>query len=351
MSDLSPEDEVALIAATVEPEVAAAVRAIVEEVAEPSGGSSSCSESADTVANEDARGLGVNGTKAKPAKNGAAAKKQSARRPLTPPEAADEEPCCVCKRPGTEMVCRHKDYPSCGKRFHVGCLDPAPPPELVGGDWLCPDCEEDACADCGGAGELLLCDDCPLAWHLHCLMPPLEAVRRRPPPPPRRRPRRPGPTARAPFCTTPRPRRARCRAASGRARRAAAPSSNPSCSVRTSSSSRARNPLASCRRGGGAVGGAAAGWREGAGRRAGRAAASRGVGGGEHPGHQQQAPAERRRAHERIGETERAGHRGGAGGPLVRIVCVCIPRAGPRGGLIAPPPPARDPSDGARFAR
>ena len=85
MSDLSPEDEVALIAATVEPEVAAAVRAMVEEVAEPSGGSSSCSESADTVANEDARGLGVNGTKAKPAKNGAAAKKQSARRPLTPP--------------------------------------------------------------------------------------------------------------------------------------------------------------------------------------------------------------------------------------------------------------------------
>ena len=198
MSDLSPEDEVALIAATVEPEVAAAVRAMVEEVAEPSGGSSSCSESAETVANEDARGLGVNGTKAKPAKNGAAAKKQSARRPLTPPEAADEEPCCVCKRPGTEMVCRHKDYPSCGKRFHVGCLDPAPPPELVGGDWLCPDCEEDACADCGGAGELLLCDDCPLAWHLHCLMPPLEAVRRRPPPPPRRRARRPVPATTAP---------------------------------------------------------------------------------------------------------------------------------------------------------
>ena len=104
----------------------------------------------------------------------------------------------MCKRPGTEMVCRHKDYPSCGKRFHVGCLDPAPPPELVGGDWLCPDCEEDACADCGGAGELLLCDDCPLAWHLHCLMPPLEAVRRRPPPPPRRRARRPVPASTAP---------------------------------------------------------------------------------------------------------------------------------------------------------
>ena len=252
MSDLSPEDEVALIAATVEPEVAAAVRAMVEEVAEPSGGSSSCSESADTVANEDARGLGVNGTKAKPAKNGAAAKKQSARRPLTPPEAADEEPCCVCKRPGTEMVCRHKDYPSCGKRFHVGCLDPAPPPELVGGDWLCPDCEEDACADCGGAGELLLCDDCPLAWHLHCLMPPLEAVRRRPPPPPRRRPAAPSRRPPRPVLhDTPRPRRARCRAASGRARRAAAPSSNPSSSAHTSSSSRARNPLASCRRGGG----------------------------------------------------------------------------------------------------
>lgn len=67
---------------------------------------------------------------------------------------------------------------------------------------------------------------------------------------PPRPPPRPG-EHRAPFCTTPRPRRARCRAASGRARRAAAPSSNPSCSAHTSSRSRARNPLASCRRGGG----------------------------------------------------------------------------------------------------
>lgn len=42
--------------------------------------------------------------------------------------------------------------------------------------WLCPDCDEDACAVCGGAGELLLCDDCPRAWHLHCSVPVLDAV-------------------------------------------------------------------------------------------------------------------------------------------------------------------------------
>ena len=32
------------------------------------------------------------------------------------------------------------------------------------------------CAVCGGAGELLLCDDCPRAWHLHCSVPVLDAV-------------------------------------------------------------------------------------------------------------------------------------------------------------------------------
>jgi hypothetical protein len=42
--------------------------------------------------------------------------------------------------------------------------------------WLCPDCDADACAVCGGAGELLLCDDCPRAWHLHCSVPVLDAV-------------------------------------------------------------------------------------------------------------------------------------------------------------------------------
>ena len=143
--------------------------------------------------------------------------------------------------------------------------------------------------------------------------PPPAAPTAPPPPPPR-----PG-DHRAPFCTTPRPRRARCRAASGRARRAAAPSSNPSCSARTSSSSRARNPLASCRRGGAAPPGApppggAKGRAGGAGgqgeqrrREAWGAANIRGISSWHPP---------RGGVRTNVSGRERAGHRGGAGGPL-----------------------------------
>ena len=36
--------------------------------------------------------------------------------------------------------------------------------------------DEDVCAECGEAGELLMCDSCPLVYHLSCLDPPLSAV-------------------------------------------------------------------------------------------------------------------------------------------------------------------------------
>ena len=43
------------------------------------------------------------------------------------------------------------------------------------------DLEEDGnhdhfCKECGEGGDLLLCDFCPKAYHMHCLNPPLKAV-------------------------------------------------------------------------------------------------------------------------------------------------------------------------------
>ncbi len=35
---------------------------------------------------------------------------------------------------------------------------------------------DDSCARCGHGGELLMCDACPLVFHLPCLEPPLYAV-------------------------------------------------------------------------------------------------------------------------------------------------------------------------------
>ena len=36
--------------------------------------------------------------------------------------------------------------------------------------------DEDVCAECGDVGELLMCDSCPLVYHLGCLDPPLSKV-------------------------------------------------------------------------------------------------------------------------------------------------------------------------------
>ena len=37
-----------------------------------------------------------------------------------------------------------------------------------------PDFHQEICEVCEEGGELLLCDTCSLAFHLHCLSPPLE---------------------------------------------------------------------------------------------------------------------------------------------------------------------------------
>ena len=42
--------------------------------------------------------------------------------------------------------------PECAKPFHRACLDPPPQPSAEK-TWLCPDCDDDACAVCGGAGD------------------------------------------------------------------------------------------------------------------------------------------------------------------------------------------------------
>mmetsp|Transcript_26250 Transcript_26250/g.62168 ORF Transcript_26250/g.62168 Transcript_26250/m.62168 type:complete len:107 (-) Transcript_26250:261-581(-) len=70
------------------------------------------------------------------------------------------------------LVCASAE---CAKPFHRVCLDP-PPEAATEKTWLCPDCDDDACTVCGGAGDLVLCDDCPRAWHLHCSVPVLDAV-------------------------------------------------------------------------------------------------------------------------------------------------------------------------------
>ena len=80
--------------------------------------------------------------------------------------------CAVCGGEATDLAC--STGAACGKRFHRQCLDPPPDPDVQG--WMCPDCDADTCVVCGGAGELLLCDQCPRAWHTHCSQPPLDAV-------------------------------------------------------------------------------------------------------------------------------------------------------------------------------
>ena len=69
----------------------------------------------------------------------------------------------------------------CPKAFHTQCLQPAllAVPE---GEWLCPTCDTgENCEVCGVStwiegNELLLCDGCPKGWHAKCLRPPLDAV-------------------------------------------------------------------------------------------------------------------------------------------------------------------------------
>lgn len=54
------------------------------------------------------------------------------------------------------------------REIQLSCLLPARFHETY------PDFHQEICEACEEGGELLLCDTCSLAFHLHCLSPPLE---------------------------------------------------------------------------------------------------------------------------------------------------------------------------------
>ncbi|KAG9509945.1 Chromodomain-helicase-DNA-binding protein 3, partial [Fragariocoptes setiger] len=107
-------------------------------------------------------------------------------------ETDHQDYCEVCQQGGEIILCD-----TCPRAYHLVCLDPEldEPPE---GKWSCPHCvgagvpedqegsEEAAgsshdhhmeyCRVCRDGGELLCCDNCPSAYHTHCLNPPLTTV-------------------------------------------------------------------------------------------------------------------------------------------------------------------------------
>ena len=69
----------------------------------------------------------------------------------------------------------------CPKAYHTRCL-PTPLEAVPEGEWACPTCDTgEKCEACGletwaEGNWLLLCDNCPKAYHTRCLPTPLEAV-------------------------------------------------------------------------------------------------------------------------------------------------------------------------------
>ena len=91
----------------------------------------------------------------------------------------------MCQQGGEIILC---DF--CPKAYHLVCLDPELD-EAPEGKWSCPHCDENGppereaeeeedddhiefCRVCKDGGELLCCDQCPSAYHPHCLNPPLK---------------------------------------------------------------------------------------------------------------------------------------------------------------------------------
>lgn len=104
-------------------------------------------------------------------------------------ETDHQDYCEVCQQGGEIILCD-----TCPRAYHLVCLDPDLD-ELPEGKWSCPHCEgagvqEDPeeqdetastghdnhmefCRGCRDCGDLLCCDNCPSAYHIHCLNPPL----------------------------------------------------------------------------------------------------------------------------------------------------------------------------------
>ncbi len=113
-------------------------------------------------------------------------------------ETDHQDYCEVCQQGGEIILCD-----TCPRAYHLVCLEPELE-EAPEGKWSCPHCEgegipdqleaEEAnkeggtakeakddhhmefCRVCKDGGELLCCDLCPLAYHTHCLNPPLRGV-------------------------------------------------------------------------------------------------------------------------------------------------------------------------------
>lgn len=108
-------------------------------------------------------------------------------------ETDHQDYCEVCQQGGEIILCD-----TCPRAYHLVCLDPDldEPPE---GKWSCPNCQgkgeeaenreleenaEDAtndhhmeyCRVCKDGGELLCCEQCPSAYHIYCLNPPLTRI-------------------------------------------------------------------------------------------------------------------------------------------------------------------------------
>lgn len=97
-------------------------------------------------------------------------------------ETDHQDYCEVCQQGGEIILCD-----TCPRAYHLVCLEPELE-EAPEGKWSCPRCEGEGikeqeedehmefCRVCKDGGELLCCDQCPSAYHPHCLNPPLKTI-------------------------------------------------------------------------------------------------------------------------------------------------------------------------------
>ncbi|XP_021364893.1 chromodomain-helicase-DNA-binding protein 5-like isoform X3 [Mizuhopecten yessoensis] len=97
-------------------------------------------------------------------------------------ETDHQDYCEVCQQGGEIILCD-----TCPRAYHLVCLDPEleQAPE---GKWSCPHCEGEGikeqeedehmefCRVCKDGGELLCCDQCPSAYHMHCVNPHVKDI-------------------------------------------------------------------------------------------------------------------------------------------------------------------------------
>ncbi|XP_043469159.1 chromodomain-helicase-DNA-binding protein Mi-2 homolog isoform X2 [Leptopilina heterotoma] len=96
-------------------------------------------------------------------------------------ETDHQDYCEVCQQGGEIILCD-----TCPRAYHLVCLEPELE-ETPEGKWSCPHCEGEGAAEdddehmefcrvCKDGGELLCCDSCTSAYHIHCLNPPLSEI-------------------------------------------------------------------------------------------------------------------------------------------------------------------------------